>query len=134
MITRDVTLAALPLRTIAGRVTDAGHGYPLYASLEFTKALAPVWTDPLTGYYTVTLVDGYVYTVSAGAWTPGFVPYVQAFAPLAGTTQLNIALEADPATCRAPGYSAGTRQCLPLSWRPIGRQHLWARTAPRWRG
>ena len=114
-ITRDVTLTALPLRTISGRVTDGGHGYPLYASLEFTKALAPVWTDPLTGYYTVTLVEGYVYTVSAGAWTHGFVPYVQAFTPLAGTTELNIALDADPAACQAPGYSAATGQCLPLS-------------------
>ena len=114
-ITRNVTLAALPLRTISGRVTDAGHGYPLYASLEFTKALAPVWTNPLTGYYTVTLIEGYTYTVSASAWTPGFVPYVQAFDPLAGAAELNIALAADPGTCQAPGYSAGTGQCLPLS-------------------
>ena len=114
-ITRNVTLVALPLRTISGRVTDAGHGYPLYASLEFTKALAPVWTDPLTGYYTVTLIDGYTYTVSAKAWTPGFVPYVQAFDPLVGAAELNIALAADPAVCQAPGYSAGTGQCLPLS-------------------
>jgi hypothetical protein len=114
-ITRDATLTALPLRTISGRVTDGGHGYPLYASLEFTKALAPVWTDPLTGYYTVTLVEGYVYTVSADAWTPGFVSYTQTFTPPAGMAELNIALDADPATCQAPGYSAGTGQCLPLN-------------------
>ncbi|MFN8466679.1 MAG: cadherin-like beta sandwich domain-containing protein, partial [Caldilineaceae bacterium] len=114
-ITRNVTLTALPLRTISGRVTDAGHGYPLYASLEFTKALAPVWADPLTGHYTVTLIDGYTYTVSANAWTLGFVPYAQAFDPLAGAAELNIALTADPGACQAPGYSAGTGQCLPLS-------------------
>ena len=114
-ITRDVTLTALPLRTLSGRVTDAEHGYPLYASLEFTKALAPVWTDPLTGYYTVTLIEGYVYTVNAKAWTTGFTPYVQAFEPQASNAQLNIALEADPVGCQAPGYSASTGRCLPLS-------------------
>jgi len=114
-ITRNVTLTALPLRTIAGRVTDAGHGYPLFASLEFTKALAPVWTNPLTGYYTVTLIEGYTYTVSANAWVQGFMPYVEDLAPLAGTRELNIALAADSAACRAPGYSAVTGQCLPLS-------------------
>jgi hypothetical protein len=112
--TRNLTLTALPLRTISGRVTDAGHGYPLYASLEFTKALAPVWTNPLTGYYTVTLIEGYTYTVSANAWTPGFAPYVQVFEPLADTAELNIALEAEPTTCQAPGYGAGTGQCLPV--------------------
>ena len=115
VITRNVTLTALPLRTISGRVTDGGHGYPLYASIEFTKALAPVWTNPLTGHYTVTLIEGYTYMVSANAWTPGFVPYVQALDPLAGPAELNIALAAEPGTCRAPGYSATTGPCLPLS-------------------
>ena len=96
-------------------MTDAGHGYPLYATLEFTEALGPVWTDPLTGSYTVTLVEGYVYTVRAGAWTPGFVPYVGVFDPAASAPELNIALEADPTLCQAPGYSASTGRCAPFS-------------------
>jgi hypothetical protein len=112
--TRDVTLNPLPLRTITGTVTDAGHGYPLYASLDFTSSLPLIWTDPMTGAYSVMLVEGISYTVSVAAWLPGYAPYTIVLQPAAGTTSFDIALQPEPAACRAPGYQSATGSCVPL--------------------
>ncbi len=66
----------------------------------------------------------------AGAWTPGFVPYVGVFDPAASAPELNIALEADPTLCQAPGYSASTGRCAPLSGGLLVGRTLGADGAP----
>jgi hypothetical protein len=112
--TLDMVIEPLPLHTIQGHLTDAGHGYGLYATLSFAPGLPTVWTDPRTGHYTVTVLYGYVYTVTAAAWAPGFAAYEQVWEPVAGTEVLNIALGPDPQSCAAPGYRLEAGACVPI--------------------
>jgi hypothetical protein len=122
--TRDFMLPARPLRTISGTVRDAGHGYPLYATLAFTDAAlnaqaARVWSDPRTGSYSVTLYAGIAYSVGVSAWLPGYATVQQALAAgalatratdLAGATADFMLSPA--AGCAAPGYTLAGSQCI----------------------
>jgi hypothetical protein len=95
---------------ISGTVTDgSGHGWPLYARIEFTSASTdPVtaYSDPVTGAYGANLTDATTYDVVVTAVGPGY-------APAAGTVSTAGApLEKDwtlviSALCVAPGYGAG---------------------------
>ena len=102
--TQDFTLAAAPSSTISGVVTDATTGWPLYASIDiYGYPSSPVFTDPVTGAYSVPLVDGsYTFTVSAmsGGYTPTVLPLV-----VAGDATQDFALAADLIACTAPGYA-----------------------------
>jgi hypothetical protein len=101
--TQDFVLAAAPTATISGVVTDSTTGWPLYASIAiFGYPGVPVFTDPVTGAYTVELMDGsYTFTVSAlsGGYTDVVTPIV-----VAGDATQNFSLAADLAACSAPGY------------------------------
>ncbi len=108
--TQDLALAPAPRHTVSGRVVDARTGWPLYAQVAARgvpfSPPAPadsVWTDPVTGLYTITLAQGSTYTLRASAWVGG---YAQAQRPLGALTsdrEEEFALEGD-ATCSAPGY------------------------------
>ena len=72
--TQDFTLEAAPSTIVNGVVRDAQGNWPLYAKIQVSGPGYPgatLWTDPVTGYYSVTLVEGITYTflitaVSAG--------------------------------------------------------------------
>ena len=102
--TQDFTLAAASTSTISGVVTDADAGWPLYARIDiFGYPGGPVFTDPVTGAYSVDLVNGsYVFTVSAlsGGYTDTVRPLV-----VAGNATQDFALAADLIACTAPGYA-----------------------------
>jgi hypothetical protein len=101
--TQDFTLAAAPASTISGVVTDATTGWPLYARLDiFGFPGSPVFTDPVTGAYSVSLIDG-PYTFTVSALSGGYTPAVQALVVSGDATQ-DFALAADLAACTAPGY------------------------------
>ena len=104
--TQDFSLASASTSTISGVVTDATTGWPLYARLDiFGYPSSPVFTDPVTGAYSVNLVDGnYTFTVSAmsGGYTDSVLPLV-----VAGDATQNFALAA-AASCTAPGYTPGS--------------------------
>ncbi|GAB4500570.1 MAG: hypothetical protein Fur0035_01100 [Anaerolineales bacterium] len=105
--TQDFTLAAAATSTISGVVTDAATGWPLYARLDISGYPGgPVFTDPVTGAYSIDLVAGsYVFGVTAlsGGYTSASVPLVVA----ANATQ-DFALAADLLSCSAPGYVPGS--------------------------
>ena len=98
---------------VTGVVTDGGgQGWPLFAKVVITATGFPgetIYTDPLTGYYSTTLVGGN-YTFTVDAVTPG---YVTGGGPVTiGTTVKNdpggqivnwSLLVVSPA-CIAPGY------------------------------
>ena len=106
--TQNMALTPLPSDVISGFVTDAATGWPLYAQL---KVSAPGWSglsgwsDPVTGYYSLTLVAGVTHTVQAQAWVSGYLAKEISVAPLSGNTTQNLGLTANAATCNAPGYS-----------------------------
>ena len=105
--TQDFTLAAASTSTISGVVADATTGWPLYAQIDiFGFPGSPVFTDPVTGAYSVDLVDGsYTFTVGAlsGGYTPAVLPLV-----VAGDATQNFALAVDVMACNAPGYHVVT--------------------------
>ncbi len=53
--TQDFALTPAAMALVSGKVTDANTGWPLYAEITITGVPGSVWTDPVTGYYTVNL-------------------------------------------------------------------------------
>jgi hypothetical protein len=101
---QDIALTAAPSSVVDGYVTDADTGWPLYASINTNSPAGVVWTDPETGYYSVTLPDGMPFDFHVEAWVPGYMPEDRVVGPLSGDTTQNFALDADLAVCIAPGY------------------------------
>ncbi|MCB0172433.1 MAG: S8 family serine peptidase [Anaerolineaceae bacterium] len=91
---------------VSGVVTDQATGQPLYARLEINNYPGePVWTDPETGSYDVTLAAGIAYTFSVQAWVGGYEPVSRTVGPLTGSRTENFELGVDVVTCQAPGYA-----------------------------
>ncbi len=94
--------------TVSGTVTDgSGAGWPLYARIEATSdSTEPVvvFTDPVTGAYSMDLPDGVDYTFVVTAVGPGYLP---GGGPVTtdGPVEQDWALEIDAVECTAPGYS-----------------------------
>jgi hypothetical protein len=101
--TQDFILAVASTGTITGTVADSISDWPLYARIDISGYPGgPIFTDPLTGFYSVTLVDdSYNFTVSALSGG-----YADTIAPITVTGNANesFALDADLVACSAPGY------------------------------
>jgi uncharacterized repeat protein (TIGR01451 family) len=103
--TQDFVLDPATFYTVDGYVTDVNTGWPLYASLDIDGYPGdPIWTDPVTGYYSVSLAEGVDYTFNVDAWVGGYLPDSRAVGPLTGDVQEDFALDVDQGTCTAPGY------------------------------
>jgi hypothetical protein len=102
---------------VNGVVKDgSGEGWPLYARIHIT---APgyggkvIYTDPVTGYYSIILVGSVTYNFEVSAVSPGYITQnvsvpvnVAAPADPGGIVQ-NFDLLADLVSCSAPGYGGG---------------------------
>ncbi len=103
---QNVALNLAASYVVSGTVTDALTGWPLYAKLDIVGYPGgTVWTDPVTGFYSVTLAGGTDYTFNVEAWVPGYLPGSQMLT-VSGDQTLNFGLDVDAAICTAPGYSA----------------------------
>ena len=109
---QDFALAAAPTVLLNGVVRDgSGAGWPLYAKIrvtgppEFTPA--DLFTDPVTGYYGITLVSGVEYTLSTEAVVPGYGPDTRSLQvgveDRPDVVEI-IQLHVDPTLCNAPGF------------------------------
>jgi len=112
--TQDFALAPAPQALLDGTVKDgSGGGWALYARVTVSGpgfGSATLYTDPVTGYYGITLVAGVPYTLSTQAILPGYLPDQRSVLLQASGASLpqgvqNIALTMDATTCSAPGYS-----------------------------
>ena len=113
--TQDFVLDVAPQVLLNGIVRDgSGGGWPLYARVHITApefGQATLFTDPVTGYYAITLVTGVTYTLSVTAETPGYQPTGATLVldPAAGNDPggevLNFTLSIDPVLCSATGYA-----------------------------
>jgi len=110
--TLNIPLTPVSVHTVEGIVTDATTGWPVYANITVQgdpiNPPAPYndfWNDPITGYYSITLAEGITYTFNVEAWVPGYLPTIRQVGPLTGDQTENWALDSDPTTCAAPGYS-----------------------------
>jgi len=103
---QDFALNPAAIYTVDGFVTDVNTGWPLYASIDIDGYPGdPIWTDPATGYYSIDLPEGYAFTFNVEAWLPGYIGESRAVGPLTGNQTEDFALDADPVTCVAPGYT-----------------------------
>jgi len=103
--TQDFALTPAETYVVSGTVTDATTGWPLYARIDIDGyPYSPVWTDPVSGYYNVTLAAGIAYTFHVSAWVNGYLPEDRPVGPLTGDRTEDFALLADAESCGAPGY------------------------------
>jgi len=111
---QDFELAVAPSVTVNGVVKDgSGGGWPLYAKVVIKAPGAPtftMYTDPVTGYYSQTLVSGIPYNFTITAVSSGYLPgggsVPLGSVPMTPTaTVVNWSLEADLVSCNAPGYA-----------------------------
>jgi N-acetylneuraminic acid mutarotase len=123
-VTENLALAVVPRSTISGTVTDgSGHHWPLYAKITIDGVPGgPIFTDPFTGGYAVTLPRGATYTMHVTANYPGYAAVTATVA--LGTTD-KVADIAVPvaADCTAAGYAAhftGATQSFDGATTPTG--------------
>ncbi len=91
---------------VTGTVTNSVTGWPLYARIDIGAGPDdPVWTDPATGEYSLSLSDAITYTFNVASQLPGYQPGSRQVGPLAGNQVEDFALEPDLDTCSAPGYA-----------------------------
>ena len=109
--TQNILLTPVPMRVVSGTVRDALAGWPLYAHLTVrgnpNNPPAPyndLWTNPVTGFYSITLAEGITYTFNVNAWVTGYDALARTVGPLTGNRTENMGLSANTATCNAPGY------------------------------
>ncbi|MEI2421122.1 hypothetical protein V6O07_12685, partial [Arthrospira platensis SPKY2] len=86
-------MMAAPSATIAGTVTDANTGWPLYAKITVAGVPgSPFWTDPVTGAYSITVPEGSSYDFAVEAFVAGYVAEDRTVGPLAGNVTEDFAL------------------------------------------
>ncbi len=109
--TQNISLTPVPMRVVSGTVRDALAGWPLYAHLTVrgnpNNPPAPyndLWTNPVTGFYSITLAEGITYTFNVNAWVTGYDALARTVGPFTGNRTENLGLSANTATCNAPGY------------------------------
>ncbi|HEY1919859.1 MAG TPA: carboxypeptidase regulatory-like domain-containing protein [Streptosporangiaceae bacterium] len=114
-VTENYALTALPTTTLSGKVTDgSGHGWPLYATVTVADTPgAPVYTNPYTGRYSITLPQSATYKLQVTPVTAGYQT-VDATLRLGTTAKTrNVAVPVDASACTAPGY-AFSYQGMPM--------------------
>ena len=104
--TQNIALDPAPSYVVSGVVRDALAGWPLYAKVDISGYPGgPIWTDPATGAYSVTLPGGTSYTINVSAYSPGYTNASRSIGPLSSNTTENFGLNVDAVACVAPGYS-----------------------------
>lgn len=107
--TVDIALTPAPMFTVSGTITDDAGGWPLHARIDIDGYPdGVVWTDPVTGAYSVDLAGGIEYTFSVTANVPGYDSTARAVGPLMAPATEDFAVSADLVSCAAPGYLAST--------------------------
>jgi len=102
---QDFALSLAPSYVVSGTVTDAITGWPLYARISINGApIDPVWSNPVTGFYSISLPEGTSYTFQVQAISTGYNQANISVGPIVGDMTQNINLEVNQATCEAPGY------------------------------
>ncbi len=104
--THDVALPIAPTYKIDGRVTDSATGWPLHAKV-FIGGYpgGAIWTDPVSGRYSVRLPDGSAYRFDVASDVPGYVASTREIASVTGGGTQDFALDGDKIACTAPGYA-----------------------------
>jgi len=121
---------------VTGVVSDALRGFPLYTALSVQPGSTKTWSDPATGAYTVTLLQGISYTLQSTPWPAGYFTASVSLHATSANARLDIAhspAAADESDdgCRAPGFAVGSsysegfegtaNAALPEGWSSSGQ-------------
>jgi hypothetical protein len=141
--TVNLALDELTHGTVSGTVTDgSGHGWPMYARITIDGYPGgPVYTDPVTGRYSVMLAGPASYTVHVAAAYPAVTQpagsgYQELSAQLdVGGSDLNrnFALTVDASACTAPGYARDGLAEEFTGWAGATARDGWAIDGRGWR-
>ncbi|WP_157987529.1 S8 family serine peptidase [Jiangella endophytica] len=116
--TVDVPLDPAPMTTVTGRVADgSGHGWPVHA--EVTVAGVPqgsLFTDQITGEYTVTLPAQAEYSVTVDPVYPGYPATLESVAVGDTAVRVDHIIAADMDACTAPGYGRTGHRSAFTGW------------------
>ena len=121
---QDFTLTPTDVSTVVnGVVKDgSGAGWPLYAKLDITGPVGfpptTVYTDPVSGYYSLVVPAGFTYHFVVTSQIPGYNPASgDVVVPVPGSGHhapndppgfvANWNLTVDAGVCNAPGYTPG---------------------------
>ncbi|HEV3169591.1 MAG TPA: kelch repeat-containing protein [Actinocrinis sp.] len=104
-VRKNIELRQVPSETVSGTVTDgSGQGWPLYAEITVSGDPNPVWTDPHTGRYELTLPQNSDYTLNFAPASPGYGEVTKTVHVAQAPLSVDVAAIADPWTATAPGY------------------------------
>lgn len=110
-VTTTQNVALTPIANyyvVSGYVRDATTNWPLYASIAITPyPTGTVWSDPVTGFYSVSLPEGTAFTFNVSAYAPGYTAASRSFTVTGNRTE-NFNLSPDTFACTAPGYQKTT--------------------------
>jgi hypothetical protein len=134
--TQNAALDPAPSVTLSGTVTDgSGHGWPLYARIEVAGTpIGPVYTDPVTGQYSVEVPANATYSVKYTATLPGYQVVTDSVVVGGTDTTHDVAIPIQ-ANCTAPGYELTAQliedfnQGMPPGWTitdAIGAGQTWS--------
>ena len=102
----DVVLATAPMVKVSGRVVDAATGWPLHAKITISgHPDGPVWSDPVSGRYSVRLPEGRPYRFDVASDVTGYRAASRELASVGAAAEQDFALDADLVACEAPGYT-----------------------------
>ncbi|QIX27284.1 S8 family serine peptidase [Nocardioides sp. JQ2195] len=103
--TQDFALTPAASVNLSGTVTDgSGHDWPLHAKVTVPGA-EPVFTDPETGSYEISVPGNATYDVSVEAQYPGYLGATRAVEVGGSDTTADFAVEVNSSTCEARGYA-----------------------------
>jgi uncharacterized membrane protein len=109
-VSHNFALETAPTYVVSGTVTSADRGWTLPAHITIQgdpvnppPPLYELWTDPVTGYYSVTLAGGIAYNFHVEA--DHHLPQDNAVGPLTGDETRNLALPLGLGIGCAPGYT-----------------------------
>ncbi|GLY98426.1 hypothetical protein Acsp02_56800 [Actinoplanes sp. NBRC 103695] len=107
LLALNFALAPAQMVKLSGTVKDgSGHGWPLYAKVEVTgRPGTPIYTDPLTGSYSVDLPADTTYAVKATPVYPGYTPATAEAVVGTAPATANLVAKVAP-ECTATGYAA----------------------------
>ncbi|NUT22468.1 MAG: S8 family serine peptidase [Hamadaea sp.] len=144
--TQDFALVSAPMVTVSGKVTDgSGHGWPLYARIDI-PGRDPIFTNPFTGAYSVTLPGNTTHSLATSAKIPGYQTTTTAVTLGATGKTVNLSLPV-ARDCTAPGYKVNFSDPIlsesfdttstPANWTVVNHQGtnpVWAFDDPGKRG
>jgi N-acetylneuraminic acid mutarotase len=144
--TVDAALTARPTAHVTGTVTDgSGHGWPLYTRIDIDgRPGGAIFTDPVTGHFSVDLPQNDTYSFTLTATLPGYQVVTEDVVVGTADVTHNVAIPVQP-SCTAAGYQINQHPVFsepfsgatfPPGWTVkdnIGQGHVWRINDPEGR-